>query len=339
MIRTALLSKWHVHAEEYAQMAAENSSIEIAAVWDEEEERGRKWAEELGVSFEGSLDRILQNPEIHAVIVSSPTNLHKEVILKAAREKKHIFTEKVLAFTVSDCMEIYETVKENKVKLMVSLPRLTFPQYVFAQEAAESGILGKITSIRCRVAHNGAVPEEGNPNGWLPDHFFDKAACGGGALIDLGAHPIYLTNRIAGEAKAVTASFQHTFGHEVEDYAAVTVEYESGIHGIIETGFVSYGSPSLLEIYGTEGTLLIEEERIRLKSIHKNNGEWTGTEFLPAPLPMPMMQWTEAIANDKEPDISEWDVLHLTLINEAAALSAEKKGRVEVKDLTEPLNS
>ncbi|MBS4179444.1 Gfo/Idh/MocA family protein [Lederbergia citrea] len=333
MINVALLSRWHVHADDYARNAQDNSNISIQLVWDEEAERGRKWAEELGVTFEESLEAVLSNPAIDAVIVNTPTNLHKKVIIAAAKHKKHIFSEKVLAFSVEDCNEIYDAVEENGVHLMLSLPRLTESYYLYAQEALDSGKLGKLTTIRCRMAHNGAVVREGEESGWLPDRFYNKEQAGGGALIDLGAHPIYLTNRLAGQAHSVQATLQQTNGLGVDDNAVVLVDYKSGALGIIETGFLSHGSPFQLELYGTAGTLLIEDGRIRITSSKFEESGWQTPEN-PEALPMPMNQWATAIINGTIPSITKDDAIRLTLINEAAALSHQEGKRINLKDVS-----
>jgi predicted dehydrogenase len=332
MINVAMLSKWHVHAEDYAREANENAKLTIKMVWDEKVDRGGKWAEQLGVPFEKDLEKVLINPDIDAVIVATPTHLHKEVITLAAQHKKHIFTEKVLAFTIQDCKEILSVVKENKVKLLVSLPRLTENYYLYAQEIVDKGLLGQLTSIRCRLSHDGAVATDNHPKGWLPEHFFNKEECGGGALIDLGAHPIYLTNRLAGPAKAVTARLQQTLGYEVDDNAVALVEYESGALGTIETGFLSTGSPFQLELYGTEGSLLIEDQTIRLKS-RQLGREWFTPKQLLKALPMAMEQWVQQILNEKDPTITEEDIIGLTLINQAASLSHKQGRRVEIAEL------
>ncbi|MCJ7840966.1 Gfo/Idh/MocA family oxidoreductase [Lederbergia sp. NSJ-179] len=329
MIKVALLSRWHVHADDYARSAQKNPDLSIELIWDEEAERGENWAKELNVPFEADIDKVLSSPDIDAVIVSTPTNLHKEIIIAAANNKKHIFTEKVLAFTVEDCEEIYQAVEENNVKLMLSLPRLTENYYLYAQEALDSGKLGKLTAIRCRLAHNGGVGQNGAKTGWLPERFFNKEQAGGGALMDLGAHPIYLTNRLAGPAKAVQAQLQQSSEFEVDDNSAVLVQYESGAIGIIESGFISYGSPFQLELYGTEGVLLIEEGNVRIQSSQFAERGWQTPE-LPDALPMPMQQWTSAILHGTTPSITKEDVLGLTAINEKAALSQEEGKRIEL---------
>ncbi|MDN4522874.1 Gfo/Idh/MocA family protein [Fictibacillus fluitans] len=335
MIQAAMLSRWHVHADDYAREAKNNPYLSIRMVWDEEEERGEKWAQELGVAFEKDLEAILKNPEIDAVIVNTPTNRHREVILAAIAHKKHVFTEKVLALTTAECEEIYDAAENAGIKLMVSLPRLTSDYYLYAQHALDQGMLGELTSVRCRLAHNGAVPADGSKHGWLPEHFFDKKACGGGALIDLGAHPIYLTNRLAGSAKSVTSIFQQSSGREVEENATVLIQYESGALGTIETGFLSECSPFQLELYGTKGALLIEENQVRMNSRSSGKDGWVIPDELPEALPMPLEQWAASIVKDEKPTITRKDVCELTLINEAAEKSNREGRRILVSEMKE----
>jgi predicted dehydrogenase len=337
LMNVALISKWHVHAVDYAREALENESISIKQVWDEDPLRGKQWAQELGVSFESDLKTVLSNSEIDGIIVTTPTNLHKEVIIAAANHGKHIFTEKVLAFSVEDCEEIFAAVEKNNVQLMLSLPRLTESFYLYAQDVVEQGLLGEITNVRCRVAHNGSVPSPESGKGWLPDHFYDLEACGGGALIDLGAHPIYLTNRLGGKVKSVTGKLSRLQKREVDDNAVVMVEYESGAIGLIETGFLSYGSPQQLQIYGTEGTLLIEDRKARIKSKHLGTEEWV-TPDLPEPNPSAMQQWVDAVKSGTKPSITKEDMYNLTLINQAAALSNEESREIQVSEIRNKQN-
>ncbi|WP_026693389.1 Gfo/Idh/MocA family protein [Peribacillus kribbensis] len=331
MIKTALLSRWHVHADEYAEQAAENPYLQIVKVWDEIPGRGEEWADKIGVPFEPELDKVLSDPDIDAVIVAAPTLLHTEILLKAAEGKKHIFTEKVLTASVEDCKKVLEAVERNHVILTLSLPRLTSDYYLYAQQALDQGLLGTLTTIRCRTAHNGAAASEEHPQGWLPRHFFDEAETGGGAFIDLGAHPIYLCNRLAGKPKSISARLQKS-GFPVDVNSAVLAEYESGTLGILETSFLSGGSPFLLELYGTDGTLIIEDQKIRIKSRHAGN-EWMVPDDVPPAEKMPLDQWADAIKENIPPSITSQDAFHLTLVNEMAALSEKENRRVEAAEL------
>jgi scyllo-inositol 2-dehydrogenase (NAD+) len=333
MINVALLSKWHVHAADYAREAIQNPSIRIIKVWDELPERGSSWAQDLNVPYESDLSAIFSDLEIDAVIVNAPTTLHRDIIVEAAQAGKHIFTEKVLAVTTQEGTDILNTLKAANVKFMISLPRLTDPYYLYAQHVVDQHMLGDLTMIRCRVEHDGAVPYEGHPHGWLPRSFFNAVETGGGALIDLGAHPIYLTNRLAGPAKALSALLSSYFHHGVDDNSAVIVEYESGAIGVLETSFVSGGGPLTLELHGTWGSFITNGRETRIKSKCFSTSGWVIVDKLPAKLPSPMEQWVREIEAGEQPYITHEDAWRLTQINEAAALSHRANRKIYMNEL------
>ncbi|WP_227396353.1 Gfo/Idh/MocA family protein [Jeotgalibacillus aurantiacus] len=314
-MKTAMLSRWHVHADDYVKEALAHPEIDVCAVWDEDAKRGQDWADELGVPFYERLDDLLERTEIEAVIVDTPTVMHKEVIIKAANKGKHIFSEKVLGLSVKECEEIFAAVDAAGVHLMLSLPRLSADYYLYGQKLADEGKLGKLTSFRCRVSHNGAVPTKENPHGWLPEAFLKKEETSGGALIDLGAHPIYLANRFGGKVKEVKALFQTVYKSEVDELAAVLVSYDSGLMAVIETDFVSSGLFHL-ELRGTEGNYLVEGKKGRMQNA-ETGGDWIEPE-LPASAPSAMEQWVNQVKRGAEPLITREDMLRLTEVNERA---------------------
>lgn len=245
MLRLALLSFWHVHAKDYERDANEHPGTEIVAAWDEQPERGRREAEKRGWRFYEQLDELLANPEIDGVIVTTPTSLHREVMVAAAQAGKHIFTEKVLAATLHDAQAIVDAAAQAGVVLTVSLPRLAHGYTQAFNEMIAAGLLGDLTQVRVRIAHGQAVRTAELPEGRLPLHFYDPAEAQGGALIDLGAHPLYLVRLLAGMPDHVQALYGFVTGRAVEDNAVVLFRYASGAIGIAETGFVSPASPPM----------------------------------------------------------------------------------------------
>ena len=225
MIRVAMLSYWHVHAWDYTRQAQSHPDVTIGAVWDELPERGRAAAEQLGVPFYESLDDLLALPEIDAVIVDAPTSMHCDVMVAAARAGKHIFTEKVLAPTLAEANEIIAAADQASVVLTVSLPRLAEGYTQAITSLITDGACGDLTLVRIRMAHNGALRTEQNPDGWLPSHFYDPEQCRGGAMIDLGCHPMYLARHFLGLPETVNAHYRYVTGRAVEDNAVVTLGY------------------------------------------------------------------------------------------------------------------
>ncbi|MEE1011249.1 MAG: Gfo/Idh/MocA family oxidoreductase, partial [Acutalibacteraceae bacterium] len=206
MLKIAMLSKWHVHAEGYARDFIKTGKAEITAVWDEKPDRGKEWAENLGVEFVDDLDTLLARDDVDAVCCCTPTTMHSDVLIRCAKAGKHIFTEKTLACTVEECNEIAKAVEENGVTFVISFPHKAWPVVRFAKEHIENGDFGRVTNVRIRNAHNGV---SGN---WLPDYWFVKEDCAGGAMMDLGCHPMYLLAYLCGKPKKITGIANSVLG-------------------------------------------------------------------------------------------------------------------------------
>ena len=332
MIRIGKISYWHVHAWDYTKQAQEHPEAEIVAVWDENPARGQEAADKQGAQFHASLEEMLQRNDIDGVIVDAPTSMHSDVILAAARAGKHIFTEKVLAPTLHEVNEILSAVKEHHVKLTVSLPRLNDNYTLAIRDILDQGLLGKVTLVRVRLSHNGATA------GWLPEHFYGLEECLGGALIDLGCHPMYLTRVFLGEEPVgVQAQFGYVTGKEVEDNAVATLSTTSGAVGIVEAGFVNNFSPFTIEVHGTEGTLLFgtPDEKLLLRT--SNPAKEAANAWVEQPLPAKresaFEQWINHIKNDTTADENIAIAVELTKLMEAANQSAREQRSIRLDEL------
>lgn len=321
-VRVAMLSFWHVHAPGYARQVQEAPDAEITVVWDEDPARGQEWARKLGVPFEPDLAAAVNRADVDGVIVDAPTNRHTEVILAAAKAGKHIFTEKVVAPTVAEVDQIARAVQEAGVKFVVSLPFRGDPRFIFAKQAVDNGWLGRITTIRVRHGHSGVL------DGWLPPHFLDPVPTCGGAMIDLGCHPMYLARWFGGPPRRVTAilgRFKQDLA--VDDNSAVLIEFANGALGIVEASFVQRSLPWALEIHGTEGALHIggpgADVQLHAERVTGIKG-WITPDKLPERDPVPLRQWLDAILGKSEPKISLADGRDLTELMEAATRSHER---------------
>ena len=328
MFKVAMLSGWHVHAKGYAQELNALNDVEVTTIWDNDQQRGSKWAEDIDAVFENDLESLLANQEIDGVVVTTETNMHTEVIIKAAKAGKHIFAEKVLALTVKECKEIAEAVEESGVKFCISFPHRTRPDLLFAKDVLEKGLLGEITLLRIRNAHNGSIAD------WLPEHFYNQSACGGGAMIDLGAHGMYLSRWLLGKPARITSMFNKVTGRQVEDNAVSVIEFANKAIAINETGFVSTNDPFSLELNGTKGSLLVGGPS---GGVHLNSTE-TGSEItgwitpsqLPEPLPNSTKQWVEGVKNNKKIHFGIKEGIELTELMESAYLSYKSGEMVDL---------
>lgn len=317
-LTTAVLGFWHVHAGDYARQIQEHPGTSLVAVWDDDAERGRAGAEQFDAEFIGDLDTLLARDDIDAVVITTATDAHRDIMLRAARAGKHIFTEKLLAPTVEEAEEIVRAADEHDVRLVVSLPRLYHGYTRAITEVLDSGDLGRITYSRVRLSHSGAIA------GWLPERFFDPATAIGGALTDLGCHPVYLTQLFLGaRPSTVSATYRSVTDRPVDDHAVVTVGYDNQAIGVIEAGFVS-DNPFTIEVFGTDGALAYSEWGNSLSVAGPAFGGqgWQQMD-VPADSQDAFGQWVDHIANGTRADDNLARALELTRLVVAANASAE----------------
>jgi 1,5-anhydro-D-fructose reductase (1,5-anhydro-D-mannitol-forming) len=324
-LRIAVLSRWHVHADEYAKAVNDHPDAQVAAVWDEDPERGQRWAGELGVEFIADYGAVLARGDIDGVVVTSPTDRHRELITAAAHAGKHVFTEKVLATRIEDAHAIAKAVRASTARFTISFPRRTIGPLVLARSMLDSGAFGDITLVRIRIAHDGAL------RNWLPAHFFDEKACGGGAMIDLGAHGMYLSRWLLGEPRRCTSIFNSITGRAVEDNAVSVIEFDNNAVAINETSFVSWGGAYTVEIDGSRGGFqMLSTRNVRVRS--NDDKAWRAAE-LPPDEALPIPRWIASIRGTGPADFGMGidEALQLSEMMHAAYRSHREGRTVELE--------
>ena len=254
-MKVAILGTWHVHAPQYTNEAKRLG--EVVGVYEENAAWRAEFAKQFDIPEFSSVEELLAS-ECEGVIVCASTDKHAELIVAAANAGKHIFTEKVLALTIEDCIKIKEAVEKNGVRFVISYPWKMIPPFMALKKAVDDGLVGNVNYLRFRNCHSGSI------NHWLPAHFYNAEQCGGGAMIDLGAHGMYLTHWILGEPMTYSSTFTHFCRDEkdailnpscLEDNAITVMSFENGAIAVNETGFVSQGCPETFEIGGDKGYL------------------------------------------------------------------------------------
>ncbi len=291
MINVALVGTWHVHFEGYAKAIQSNPLCKITALWETDEEIGKKYAEMFSCDLVTDYDELLRRDDVDAVMICSSTDKHYDIIKKAAIAGKHIFTEKVLCFTEVDALDVAKSVKENNVKFCISFVWKSRGEFIWIKNAVDSGLIGEVNYCRMRNAHNGTLA------GWLPDTFYDPVTCGGGAMMDLGAHGIYFLNWILGDPVKATSAFTNVKVSTVEDNAVSVFTYKNGAIGINETSFLAPNDPHTIEIVGDKGTIFAGGHT---NSVAYNIGEGWITAELPEDIAPPIDLWVKSIAEDCE---------------------------------------
>lgn len=289
MKKVAICGTWHVHAGDYTKTALKMA--EVIGVWEENEERRKAFCEQFDLPAFDTFDDLLAS-DAEGVIVCTATDAHADLMVKLAEAGKHIFTEKVLALTEEDCQRVADAVAKNNVNFVISLVQKSQPGPLTVKQIADSGELGKINYVRFRNCHSGSV------DCWLPAHFYDVKECGGGAMIDLGAHGMYLIDWILGVPETVKSIFTNACTNEkanamnadsVEDNAITIMSYADGCIAVNETGFVSNCYPMTLEVGGEKGMVIYSGTNVSKRTL-ATGGQLVDVEMCAA-LPAPVEQF------------------------------------------------
>ncbi len=308
-MKTAILGVWHVHTEDYLKTAMKYG--EVVGVYDENESKRKEFCEKWGLKEFECLEELLQS-SAEGVIVCSSTNLHTNYIIKAAQAKKHIFTEKVLTINPEDSQKIKEEIENNKVNFVISMVKKYNAPVRTVKKITDSGELGKINYFRYRNCHGGSI------DGWLPAHFYSKEQCGGGAMMDLGAHGMYLAYWFLGMPEIFSSAFTIACENpknkdNVEDNAVTMMSYTDGAIALNETGFVSKCCPAVLEIGGENGYVKMVDNKV-MKATLKTQEEWVDVP-LEEELPSPLVQF---LTNKADGDCGIDDAVALTVMMDKA---------------------
>jgi predicted dehydrogenase len=224
----------------------------------------QKLADELGarVDIATDLESVLARPDLHAIIVTTPSGAHMEPAVAAANAGKHVVVEKPLEITLGRCDRIIEACARNNVKLCTIFPSRFADANQALKAAVDAGRFGRLAlgETTCKWWRPQSYYDEG---GWKGT----KALDGGGALMNQAIHNVDLLCWMMGPVTHVTA-FSATLAHElidVEDTAVACLRFAHGALGVIQAATSAYpGLPKTIAIHGDQGRVVIEQDDVLL---------------------------------------------------------------------------
>lgn len=226
----------------------------LYALCDTDKVRANALAKDLDVPHVYTDYRdLIADPMIDAVVIASPDQCHREMIVNALNAGKHILCEKPIALTREDCDAIVAAVEQSSKKFMVGQVCRFTPGFKQAKEIIDSGAIGELTFVESEYAHDyTAIYAKGS---WRTD----PARNG---VIGGGCHAVDLLRWVAGDPEEVMAYGTHKTFADVTPYDDTHVAIMKFPNGVIGKVFVSisckrdYTMRSVF--YGTKGTIIVD---------------------------------------------------------------------------------
>ncbi|MGV1753197.1 inositol 2-dehydrogenase [Agrobacterium sp. CG674] len=326
--RLALLGAGRI-GKVHAKAIASDARAKLVAVVDAFPESAQAIANESGCEI-STIDAVLANPDIDAVIICTPTNTHADLIERFARAGKAIFCEKPIDLDVARAAACIEVVKETGAKIMLGFNRRFDPHFRAVREAIDNGRIGDVEMVTIVSRDPGAPPPE-----------YIKVS--GGIFRDMTIHDFDIARFLLGEeivsVFATGSVLVDPRIGELGDYdsASIILTTASGRQASISNSRrATYGYDQRIEVHGSLGSVAAENQRPVSIEVATKDGYTR-----PALHDFFMTRYTEAYAaeikafidsveNDVAPSPSAHDGLIALKLADAALKSAREKVLVQI---------
>jgi UDP-N-acetyl-2-amino-2-deoxyglucuronate dehydrogenase len=243
----------------HARAATAIPDAKISAVYGVNQEKVAGLCREFGGQPYHDFRCFLAHRPMQMVIIGSPSGLHAEQGIAAARQGLHVLVEKPIDTAAQRADVLIAVCEKSKVKLGVIFQDRFKAGIRRMKQFISDGALGRMLLADARVKWY-RPPEYYSGSRWRGTWALD----GGGALMNQGIHTVDLLLWLLGDVvsiRARTATLLHNM--ETEDTALALLEFANGAMGVLEATTAAYpGYPRRLELTGTEGTIVLEHDRI-----------------------------------------------------------------------------
>jgi len=334
-IRIGLIGAGRMGSVYAHTLAFSVAEADLVAVADANPQAAEAAAARIGAeNWYGDYRALLDQKDIQAVVIASPTGTHVEVVQAAAAAGKEIYCEKPLAMTLAGCDAAIAAAQSAGVRLMVGFMRRFDPAYVLARKKIDEGVIGTPVMFKSL----GRDPKRTSLE-------FAKRENSGGLILDMGIHDFDAARWLMGsdvyrvQSEGGCLVFPELKEVGDIDNAIVNLKFTSGAIGNIDVSRNAvYGYDIRTEVLGSDGALLIGRDRYTDTLIMTREGVLHDT------VPYFMERFGEAYANeirefiasivqDREPAVTGLDARAATAIGIAATRSLDEDRPVLIEEI------
>jgi 1,5-anhydro-D-fructose reductase (1,5-anhydro-D-mannitol-forming) len=251
-VGAALIGPSGMWGPRIAEAVTRVTGLRVVTCFGRDEERREAFARERGVEASASFEAATEHPDVEAVLLVTPNDVHAEQALACAERGRHVFVEKPIADTIEAAQRIHAAFAAAGLVLAVGHGMRRLGAARRTKALLEEDALGTVVLAEA----NWSLASKPSPEAWR----WYRARNRGGPLMQLGVHH---ADTLAYWLGPIARSLG-TFGHvvtdaEADDVGVVALEFESGARGVIAGSYVSPPTYSL-RLYGTEAVLEYETD-------------------------------------------------------------------------------
>ena len=272
----------------HARAIRDIPGVKLVAGSCRSEEKGRKFAEQFGVTWHADYEKMLDAEKPDVVTICTPSGAHLEPTTACAKRGIHVLCEKPLEITTARVDQMIDVCKKAGVALGGIFPTRFNPVVLAVQQAAAAGRFGNLSTV------NSYVPWWREDAYYAPTRWQGKLKWdGGGALMNQSIHGIDAIQWIAAstmkdlkpEQNSIEEVFAYTAkrGHdpnliEVEDTAVAVIRFRGGALGqVLGATSMWPGTLKRLQVSGRDGTAEIFEDELTIYKFRAEQPADAGT--------------------------------------------------------------
>lgn len=287
-----------------------------------------RFAAEVGCASATSLQHLLEDPGVDALLVATPHSTHLDQICAAAAAGKHVFVEKPLALSVREGMMAVRAAEEAGIILQVGHNRRRAPAMRRLRGLVDDGSIGTISMLESNLSTPMGLEVR---DGWRTD----RAESPLGGLTALGVHMIDNLIYLAGPAVAVSAMTRRTLGrNSTDDVTMLCMEFEGGALGHVGTSVVV---PKLCttSVHGDLGSAHSEDEgqRLFIQRVGESERREVSGVAGPDSIVDQMAEFVRCVRDGQQPEVGGRQALEVVEVVEAAILSADERRVVDLVEV------
>ena len=254
IIGAGTISKVHARAIDRIKEAR------LVAVAEPREEAGRRLAGEYAARWHANTEVLIGNDDVDVVVLCSPSGMHPDHTVAAAKAGKHVITEKPMAVTLEGIDRMTQACREAGVSLSVIFQYRFNREVLRLKRALDAGLFGRPILGNALVHWHRTQEYYEEKGGWRGTWDLD----GGGALMNQSVHAIDLLQWLLGPVESLSA-YADTLTHDIEteDVASAALRFTSGALGAIQGTTSAHADyPLKVELRGTQGSATFEGSRL-----------------------------------------------------------------------------
>jgi predicted dehydrogenase len=237
-----------------ADAVVRSGKLEIAACFTRSEDKRRTFAAKYRCRAAASYEEILGDPEIEAIINTTPNDVHLETTRAAAAAGKHVFLDKPIANTVAEARAITEACRKGGVVLALGYQRRRESQFRWIRQQIDEGTLGKLVNAEANISRDRLGKID------LGSWRYTAAGMPGGVMLQIGIHYADVLEYLMGPIRAVSGRSERlVLPGDNPDVASMILEHESGALSTLNASYASASEFYLMNIYGKDATVFYDQ--------------------------------------------------------------------------------